>query len=84
MLQKKDVANAHCVYIAPVEAPAEEWYYDWESKFGQKLGVRVVELIGETAADIKLSIAMSSARVWGIYMKAWVLESGQMYMTCLL
>jgi hypothetical protein len=32
--------------------------------------LRVVELIGETATDIKLSIAMSSARVWGIYMKA--------------
>jgi hypothetical protein len=64
MLQKNDVANAHCVYIAPVGAPAEEWYHDWESKFGQRLGVRVVELIGETATEFKLSIAMSSARVW--------------------
>jgi pre-mRNA-splicing helicase BRR2 len=75
MLQKSDGASARCVYIAPVEALAKERYRDWESKFGQRLGVRVVELTGETATDIKLlekgQIIISTPERWDVLSRRW-------------
>lgn len=42
------------VYIAPVEALAKEQYNEWKNKFGDGLGLRVCQLTGETATDLKL------------------------------
>ena len=35
-----------CVYIAPVEALAKERAVDWGKKFGEGLGLKVVQLTG--------------------------------------
>ncbi len=42
------------MYIAPVQALAAERLHDWGAKFGARLGLNVVELAGEPAADHKL------------------------------
>ena len=42
------------VYIAPLEALAKDLHNVWKKQFGEGLGMRVVELIGETATDLKL------------------------------
>jgi pre-mRNA-splicing helicase BRR2 len=47
-------SSSRCVYIAPLEALAKERYADWSKKFGVGLGVSVVELTGEGAADVRL------------------------------
>lgn len=43
-----------CVYIAPMEALAKERFADWSKRFGQGLGLNVVQLTGEAQADLKL------------------------------
>lgn len=74
MLQKGE-AGGRCVYIAPVEALAKERLRDWESKFGRTLGVRVVELTGETATDMKLlekgQIIISTPERWDVLSRRW-------------
>lgn len=74
MLQKGEVGG-RCVYIAPVEALAKERLRDWESKFGKELGVKVVELTGETATDIKLlekgQIIISTPERWDVLSRRW-------------
>ncbi|KAJ1698273.1 hypothetical protein LUZ63_006785 [Rhynchospora breviuscula] len=63
------------VYIAPIEAVAKERYRDWQEKFGKHLGLRVVELIGETAADLKLlekgQIIISTPEKWDALSRRW-------------
>ncbi|KAJ7515579.1 hypothetical protein O6H91_22G019200 [Diphasiastrum complanatum] len=76
MLQRgADTIGARCVYIAPIEALAKERYRDWEQKFGQGLGVRVVELTGETAMDVKLlekgQIVISTPERWDVLSRRW-------------
>ena len=75
MLQKAESAGARCVYIAPVEALAKDRLRDWESKFGRMLGVKVVELTGETATDIKLlekgQIIISTPERWDVLSRRW-------------
>ncbi|KAF5195416.1 Activating signal cointegrator 1 complex subunit [Thalictrum thalictroides] len=39
---------------APTGTLAKERYRDWEKKFGKGMGMKVVELTGETATDLKL------------------------------
>lgn len=74
MLQKGETGG-RCVYIAPVEALAKERLRDWESKFGKELGVKVVELTGETATDIKLlekgQIIISTPERWDVLSRRW-------------
>jgi replicative superfamily II helicase len=43
-----------CVYIAPLESLAKERFTDWSKRFGQSLGLSVVQLTGEAQADLKL------------------------------
>ncbi len=43
-----------CVYIAPLESLAKERFADWSKRFGQSLGLSVVQLTGEAQADLKL------------------------------
>lgn len=75
MLQKAESAGARCVYIAPVEALAKDRLRDWESKFARMLGVKVVELTGETATDIKLlekgQIIISTPERWDVLSRRW-------------
>lgn len=54
-LQAKDgKGTARAVYVAPLQAIATEVLADWSVRFGEALGVKVVELTGEAVADHKL------------------------------
>ncbi|GAV65809.1 DEAD domain-containing protein/Helicase_C domain-containing protein/Sec63 domain-containing protein [Cephalotus follicularis] len=63
------------VYIAPIEDLAKERLRDWERKFGKVLGLRVVELTGETATDMKLlekgQIIISTPERWDALSRRW-------------
>lgn len=63
------------VYIAPIEALAKERYHDWSRKFGEVLGMRVVELTGETATDLKLlekgQVIISTPDKWDALSRRW-------------
>ncbi|XP_018470327.2 DExH-box ATP-dependent RNA helicase DExH12 [Raphanus sativus] len=63
------------VYIAPSEAVAKEQFRIWERKFGKGLGLRVVELTGETAFDLKLleksQIIISTPEKWDALSRRW-------------
>jgi hypothetical protein len=56
------------VYIAPHEALAKDMAAAWNTKFGDGLGVSVVLLTGESAADLKLlergNLVVSSPAHW--------------------
>ncbi|XP_011044153.1 PREDICTED: U5 small nuclear ribonucleoprotein 200 kDa helicase-like [Populus euphratica] len=73
--QKGPECVMRAVYIAPLEAIAKERYRDWERKFGQGLGMRVVELTGETATDLKLlergQIITSTPEKWDALSRRW-------------
>ncbi|PIA32601.1 hypothetical protein AQUCO_04400058v1 [Aquilegia coerulea] len=63
------------VYIAPIEALAKERYRDWKKKFGEDLGMEVVELTGETATDLKLlekgQVIISTPEKWNNISRRW-------------
>ncbi|XP_068647248.1 DExH-box ATP-dependent RNA helicase DExH12-like [Aristolochia californica] len=63
------------VYIAPIEALAKQRYQEWEQKFGKGLGLRVVELTGETATDLKLlekgQVIISTPEKWDALSRRW-------------
>nr|GMC48373.1 DExH-box ATP-dependent RNA helicase DExH12-like [Ipomoea batatas] len=63
------------VYIAPREDLAKERYSDWKKKFGDGLGVRVVELTGETTTDLKLleegQVVISTPEKWDALSRRW-------------
>ncbi|KAK6913571.1 DEAD/DEAH box helicase domain [Dillenia turbinata] len=73
--QKGPDSIMRAVYIAPIEALAKERYRDWERKFGKGLGVRVVELTGETATDLKLlekgQLIISTPEKWDALSRRW-------------
>ncbi|XVF41090.1 hypothetical protein PTKIN_Ptkin01aG0252300 [Pterospermum kingtungense] len=73
--QKGPDSPMRVVYIAPLEAIAEERYRDWEVKFGRGLGMRVVELTGELASDLKLlekgQIVISTPEKWDALSRRW-------------
>lgn len=56
------------VYIAANDALVKERFADWKKKFGDGLGLVVVELGGESSADLKLlekgNIIVSTAERW--------------------
>ncbi|CAA7040048.1 unnamed protein product [Microthlaspi erraticum] len=68
-------ATMRVVYIAPLEAIAKEQFRIWERKFGKGLGLRVVELTGETALDLKLlekgQIIISTPEKWDALSRRW-------------
>ncbi|XP_010537248.1 PREDICTED: DExH-box ATP-dependent RNA helicase DExH12 [Tarenaya hassleriana] len=68
-------ATMRVVYIAPLEAIAKERFRDWEKKFGKGLGLRVVELTGETALDLKLlekgQVIISTPEKWDALSRRW-------------
>ncbi|KAL0326538.1 UNVERIFIED_CONTAM: DExH-box ATP-dependent RNA helicase DExH12 [Sesamum angustifolium] len=73
--QKGPDGVMRAVYIAPIEALAKERYQDWKKKFGEGLGMRVVELTGETASDLKLlekgQIIISTPEKWDALSRRW-------------
>ncbi|XP_042508721.1 DExH-box ATP-dependent RNA helicase DExH12-like [Macadamia integrifolia] len=73
--QKGPESVMRAVYIAPIEALAKERYRDWERKFGKGLGMRVVELTGETTTDLKLlekgQIIISTPEKWDALSRRW-------------
>ncbi|KAG9146680.1 hypothetical protein Leryth_005025 [Lithospermum erythrorhizon] len=73
--QKGSDSLMRAVYIAPMEALAKERYSDWKRKFGDGLGMRVVELTGETATDLKLlekgQIIISTPEKWDALSRRW-------------
>ncbi|KAH6769435.1 U5 small nuclear ribonucleoprotein helicase [Perilla frutescens var. frutescens] len=73
--QKGPESTMRAVYIAPIEALAKERYQDWKKKFGEGLGIRVVELTGETATDLKLldkgQIIISTPEKWDALSRRW-------------
>ncbi|KAK7334959.1 hypothetical protein VNO80_26728 [Phaseolus coccineus] len=73
--QKVPDSVMRVVYVAPIEALAKERYRDWEKKFGGGLKLRVVELTGETATDLKLlekgQIIISTPEKWDALSRRW-------------
>lgn len=67
--------SCRCVYVTPKEALAEIIYNDWQFKFGQQLGRKVVLLSGETGADLKLlakgNIIISTPEKWDVLSRRW-------------
>ncbi|KAL8506512.1 hypothetical protein ACS0TY_017413 [Phlomoides rotata] len=73
--QKGPDSVMRAVYIAPIEALAKERYDDWKKFFGEGLGMRVEELTGETATDLKLlekgQIIVSTPEKWDALSRRW-------------
>ncbi|KAA3481398.1 DExH-box ATP-dependent RNA helicase DExH12-like [Gossypium australe] len=73
--QKGPDSTMRVVYIAPLEAIAKEQYRNWERKFGKGLGMRVVELTGELAMDLKLlekgQVIISTPEKWDALSRRW-------------
>ncbi|KAL8139875.1 hypothetical protein V2J09_005896 [Rumex salicifolius] len=63
------------VYLAPIEGLAKERLRDWQKKFGEGLGLRVVELTGETTTDLKRleqgNIIISTPEKWDALSRRW-------------
>eukprot|EP00252_Welwitschia_mirabilis_P011890 TRINITY_DN2641_c0_g2_i1.p1 TRINITY_DN2641_c0_g2~~TRINITY_DN2641_c0_g2_i1.p1 ORF type:complete len:1287 (-),score=253.33 TRINITY_DN2641_c0_g2_i1:150-3629(-) len=73
--EKESEIPMRCVYIAPIEALAKERLQDWEEKFGKGLGLKVVELQGESTTDLKLlekgQIIISTPEKWDALSRRW-------------
>jgi len=67
--------KGRCVYIAPLPAIAKIRFREWSEKFGQQLGLRVVQLIGDTTQDLKLlergQIIISVPEHWDLLSRRW-------------
>eukprot|EP01116_Phalansterium_solitarium_P019909 TRINITY_DN5728_c0_g1_i2.p1 TRINITY_DN5728_c0_g1~~TRINITY_DN5728_c0_g1_i2.p1 ORF type:complete len:2045 (+),score=776.70 TRINITY_DN5728_c0_g1_i2:174-6308(+) len=67
--------TAKIVYVAPFVGTVKERFRDWSESFGAKLGKKVVELTGETAADLKLleksNIICSTPENWDLLSRRW-------------
>lgn len=67
--------QGRCVYIAPLEALTKERYVDWSERLGKKMGLNVVELTGETSADLRLlqdgQIIISTPQKWDVMSRRW-------------
>lgn len=63
------------VYVAPKEDVAKERFEDWDLKFGDGLQKNVVELTGETSADLKLlqkaHVVISTPEQWDKLSRRW-------------
>ncbi|GAU28629.1 hypothetical protein TSUD_55730 [Trifolium subterraneum] len=58
----------HAVYVTPIKARATERCLDWKKKFGGGLVLKVVELTGHIATDLKLlrkgQLIISTLEMW--------------------
>eukprot|EP01113_Clastostelium_recurvatum_P015961 TRINITY_DN1902_c1_g1_i1.p1 TRINITY_DN1902_c1_g1~~TRINITY_DN1902_c1_g1_i1.p1 ORF type:complete len:2154 (-),score=847.63 TRINITY_DN1902_c1_g1_i1:92-6553(-) len=75
MFQQAYEGRSRAVYVAPMQAIATERYRDWSRKFGEGMGKTVVELTGDTAADLKLleqgDIIITTAEIWDVLSRRW-------------
>ncbi|CAG9460374.1 unnamed protein product [Pedinophyceae sp. YPF-701] len=66
---------ARCVYVAPKDALCDERYQDWSARFGKGLGLTVLRLTGDPAADVKLldrgNIVIASPQQWDVVSRRW-------------
>ncbi|KAF6139782.1 hypothetical protein GIB67_042345 [Kingdonia uniflora] len=73
--QKGSESVMRIVYIAHIEALAKERFRDWEDKFGKGLGMKVVQLTGETKTDLKLlekgQVIISTPEKWDALSRRW-------------
>jgi activating signal cointegrator complex subunit 3 len=46
--------GAKAIYVAPLKALARERLEDWQNKLGKGLGLKVLELTGDTTPDMEL------------------------------
>ncbi|KAG5559686.1 hypothetical protein RHGRI_009264 [Rhododendron griersonianum] len=73
--QKGPESMMRAVYIAPIEALAKGRYNEWKRKFREGLGMKVVELTGETATDLKLlergQLIVSTPEKWDALSRHW-------------
>ncbi|EOD12464.1 hypothetical protein EMIHUDRAFT_422149 [Emiliania huxleyi CCMP1516] len=64
-----------CVYIAPLQSLADERYAEWSRTLGALEGVRVVQLTGETASDLKLlergTLIVATPHQWDLLSRRW-------------
>ncbi|KAI8793415.1 U5 small nuclear ribonucleoprotein 200 kDa helicase [Biomphalaria glabrata] len=67
--------EGRCVYVAPLDALAQQIYVDWHNKFAGILGKKVVLLTGETGTDLKLlakgNIVISTPEKWDVLSRRW-------------
>ncbi|GAB6023297.1 hypothetical protein CHUAL_008104 [Chamberlinius hualienensis] len=67
--------DGRCVYITPKDSLAELLYADFQQKFGNQLGKKVVLLTGETGTDLKLlakgNIVISTPEKWDVLSRRW-------------
>jgi pre-mRNA-splicing helicase BRR2 len=73
MLNEKP--QGRCVFVTPLNALSTVRYRDWKAKFGEKLGIEVVELTGETSVDLKLlekgQVVIATPERWDIMSRRW-------------
>ena len=74
-LNKNEADIVRCVYMAPTPELARERVQDWSARLGDKLGVRVVSLTGETATDLKLlekgQVVIATPQQWDVISRRW-------------
>jgi pre-mRNA-splicing helicase BRR2 len=68
--------NARIVYIGPVLDVVTERFEEWSQKFGENgLGKKVVQLTGETTADLKLldkgNLVLATPQSWDMLSRRW-------------
>ncbi|KAJ0262500.1 DExH-box ATP-dependent RNA helicase DExH13 [Hirschfeldia incana] len=73
--QEQPDCTMRVVYVAPLEAIAKKQFRYWEKRFGKGLGLRVVELTGKTALDLKLleegQIIITTPEKWDALSRKW-------------
>nr|WJH19483.1 U5-200K [Euglena gracilis] len=71
----KPQEKARAVYVAPHEDVCQQRYQEWKLKFDDRLGRTVVQLTGETSADLKLlekgEIIVSTPEHWDVISRRW-------------
>ncbi|EFC37605.1 dead box RNA helicase [Naegleria gruberi] len=67
--------NQKVIYIAPLKALVRERLVEWEKKFVQKLGKKMVELTGDFTPDVKLlkeaDIVITTPEKWDGISRNW-------------
>ena len=75
MRMVKEHPQGRCVYVAPLPEIASARFALWSRRLGQQLGLRVVELTGETAADVKLlrngQVIVATPQQWDVMSRRW-------------
>ena len=67
--------DALCVYVTPKQELSDARYAQWREFFGSVLGKRVVQLCGDSAADVKLlangNIVVCTPEQWDVLSRRW-------------